>query len=121
MKRSKPIRRRARLGTNLERRKEKRAEAFGVQAELCRLQRCAACRREPCAPHHEPPRRIGNAGGKDEDTIPLCEACHNLRHGINGGKLALQEKTGIDYEAAKRKMRKLAELAASIATEEAHG
>lgn len=60
-------------------------EAFGEQADRCRLSHCCACmalgRRQKwhTEPHHEPPRGR-DLKSDDRDTVPLCVACHHERH-----------------------------------------
>lgn len=96
-----PLRRRRRMRIiNRKRRAKLRAEAFGVQAELCKSQRCCSCGRWGAWPHHEPPRRYGNTGGRDEDTVPLCAHCHTVRHDHGLSALA------VDLGAVKREMRR---------------
>ena len=104
---------------NTERAAKRRAEAFGEQAEACRLLPCVACWATDdrlgawefvmsdalhpdrvCLvfgnsdPHHEPTRA---AGGKDKDTVPLCRAHHDERHRI--GRAAFEAKHGVDLRA----------------------
>lgn len=72
MKRS-PLRRR-----NPERAAALRAAAFGRQAELCRRSPCCSCGAPPPSdPDHV---RTRGAGGRDQDCVPLCRACHQERH-----------------------------------------
>ena len=79
VKRSGPPKRK----TPLRKRNAKRAAArlarnFGPQAAWCRACYCQMCGKPPpCDPHHEPSR---SRGGSDEDTVPLCRACHRRRH-----------------------------------------
>ncbi len=83
---------------------------FGPQSELCRLQPCCACGKlgtasNPIEPHHEPTVRMG---GLDEDTCPLCRyGCHNLRHGINGGRPELERRHNINLRDEVLAMRRL--------------
>ena len=96
-----PLRRRRRMRViNRKRRARLRAEAFGIQAELCRRTRCFACSSWPAEPHHEPPLKMGGVGADDSDTIPLCRKCHDRRHDEGLSALA------VDPEAAKAEMRR---------------
>ena len=87
-----------------------RGEQYGPQAELCRRTPCWACGKPPPSEaHHEPPRKAGGVNADDSDTLPLCYgrgSCHELRHGINGGRRAVEEKFGVDLDAGKREMRR---------------
>lgn len=114
MKRRKPLERRTKLRPqNPKRLKARRAIQFGRQAELCRLLPCCACGfPPPSQPAHV---RSRGAGGKDEDTVPLCgtgmygnssrylrEGCHDKQH--REGVLTFGARVGVD----------LAERAAAI-------
>jgi SWIM zinc finger len=82
---------------NPERAAESHAEAFGPQADACRALNCCVCGASaPSEPHHEPPRSVG---GKDEDAVPLCRACHQRRHTV--GFYSFWSAAGIDPETAK--------------------
>jgi hypothetical protein len=73
LRRQVPVRRR-----NARRLKRLRELQFGVQAQLCRESRCCNCGDwPPSDPHHVKSR---GAGGRDDSTIPLCRACHQLTH-----------------------------------------
>jgi hypothetical protein len=102
---------------NTERAAKRRAEAFGEQAELCRMMPCCVCHAQVfgrdispavsaraaidlpalsrCAnwgsdPHHVPTR---GAGGVDKDTVPLCREHHREWHDI--GEKSFDAKYGV--------------------------
>lgn len=87
---------------------EKRAEAFGPQAEGCRRLPCFRCATVGASvPHHEPPVADG---GTDEDTIPLCDitilgvdGCHQIRH--NRGPISFWSSLGCSPDEAKDHVR----------------
>jgi hypothetical protein len=106
---------------NTERAAKRRAEAFGEQAELCRLLPCVACEAtmypgmppsawrsygsraallpvaawmRRCDPHHVPTR---GAGGVDKDTVPLCREHHREWHDI--GEKSFDAKHGVNLRA----------------------
>lgn len=108
MKPGKPPSRKSRLTRktrvkpkNAKRAAKRKAEAFGPQAELCRTLPCCVCGLEPYGdrythPHHEGHSR--GAGGKDEECIPLCWACHQLRHSKGYGTFWKRiAKLGTEY------------------------
>jgi hypothetical protein len=84
LRRGAPMRRRSRLRSrNPERAAARREVAFGAQAALCRELACSACGlRVPTEPDHV---RTRGAGGRDEDTVPLCRTCHDYRHANGHG------------------------------------
>jgi hypothetical protein len=59
------------------RKAERHSEAFAGQAALCRSLPCCICFGSPSDPHHV---RSRGAGGKDEDTVPLCRLHHTEVH-----------------------------------------
>lgn len=76
MKRSAPLERKTRIKpVNSQRRKKRKEECFGPQAELCRTLPCCICGAEPPSdPAHV---RSRGAMGKDRaNVIPLCRICH---------------------------------------------
>lgn len=101
MKRSAPLRSTTRLArrtpmrrVNPKRLRARRAECFGVQAQLCRESRCCVCGAWPVHAHHEPSR---GAGGTDKDTVPLCPTCHDERH--RWGRAAFEHTYDVDLKA----------------------
>jgi hypothetical protein len=92
------------IGRNAKRSAVAKAVAFGVQAGLCRTLPCCACGAAPRSQaHHEPPRGMGGARGKDSETVPLCAGCHRLRHDV--GLLEFTRRTGVDLFAVRAAMR----------------
>ncbi len=119
---------------NKERKAKRDAEAFGPQAEFCRMMPCAACggwgldtyrkyaKRQAewtfglaftrvSDPQHCPTR---GAGGKDKDTLPLCREHHMEAGRI--GELSFNAKYGIDQRAIARAIHE--ELSSSGTQEE---
>ena len=96
LRRKKPLARR-----NDERLAARRALAFGEQAELCRQMPCCACGAPPPSdPAHVPSR---GAGGRDEDTVPLCRDCHGEQH--MRGEWTFQRVELVSFADVKRVMR----------------
>ena len=64
---------------NDERADKARADCFGPQSRLVRLQACCVCSRPaPSQAHHWLSR---SRGGKDADCVGVCAFCHELVHG----------------------------------------
>jgi hypothetical protein len=86
---------------NPERLARLRARQFGPQAEMCRALRCCVCRDPGTVPEHARPRGMGGMNGKDSDTVPLCNTCHQLRHdhGQAGPFLYGRATAGVDVFA----------------------
>lgn len=96
----KPLGRAKRLRPmNQKRSAERRAAAFGEQAQRCRESACLVCGSRPCDVHHEPTRA---RGGIDKDTVPLCREHHDERHRI--GRPAFEKKYGLDLRAEAERM-----------------
>ena len=88
LQRGGPIQVRTRLErkTKLRQRNPKRlaklrAQQFAEQADICERLPCAFCGHpEPSTPHHVVRRGMGGVKGKDCDTVPACEECHDAIH-----------------------------------------
>lgn len=66
---------------NRKRRAKLRAQQFAEQAALCERLPCVFCGHpEPSTPHHVVRRGMGGVKGKDCDTVPACEECHDAIH-----------------------------------------
>lgn len=76
---------------------KRRKEQFGPQADLCRQLPCCACgAKPPSEPDHV---RSRGAGGTDEDTVPMCRTCHDLRHAFGHIQLSIMRNlpVGVSY------------------------
>lgn len=108
--------------------KARHAFQFASQADLCRHLRCCAC--EPWLymedlaalefeseerisdPHHN---RSRGAGGKDEDTVPLCVTCHMQCSAPGWSAKRVQDEAVVDFAVvAARLARYLAETKTAV-------
>lgn len=85
---------------NKERHARTHALAFGPQSRLCRELVCCACgARPPSEAAHVNSR---GSGGKDDECVPLCPACHD-EQGL--GAETFQQVRQVDLELQRATMR----------------